>query len=141
MKIERVLGSVIKAKVDVFYERHGSDSRANPVDLFFLLQSGDRLNGCVRFCLEENTPMLRSMMVDAGLRNQGYGKRLLSAFVDYLDEVGIRGVYCLPYAHLRDFYKSAGFNEVSADETPPFLLERLAIYRAKGKQYLCMRRP
>ena len=134
-------GGQAKALVDPFYVRNGGRPCAREDDLFFLALDGTALHGCVRFCVENETPMLRTMMIDAEHRRRGIGSRLLKGFAAYLDEHRIQPVYCLPYAHLPDFYASVGFQPVSFEETPAFLQERMRSYDPSGNSYLCMRRP
>src|SRR4029453_16101048 len=85
--------------VDPFYEKNGRQRCARDEDLFFIAMD-DVVLACVRFCVENDTPMLRTMMVDAEHRRRGIGSQLLRKFVGYLDTHQIRNVYCLPYAHL-----------------------------------------
>lgn len=141
LRIEVRDGLEAKAWVDPFYESHGARARARVGDLFFLAMLDGTLVGCVRYCVEEETPLLRSMLIDRGLRRGGIGTRLLLEFESHLERNRIRDVHCVPYAHLRDFYGRAGFEVVEPEHAPRFLAERLAAYHQDGKSYLCMRRP
>ena len=125
---------------DSFYEQNGGRACSRPDDLFFLAMLDTRLVGCVRYCVEHRTPMLRTMMVDKNYRRQRVGSDLLRTLVEYLDDNHIRGTYCLPYAHLERFYGSAGFARVPASDLPAFLQERLLEYDPDGTHYLSMRR-
>jgi|KBSMisStaDraftv2_1062788.scaffolds.fasta_scaffold119140_2 N-acetylglutamate synthase-like GNAT family acetyltransferase len=98
------------------------------------------LLGCVRYCVESETSMLRTMMADSGHRRRGIGTFLLNEFTRYLEMHHIRDVYCLPYAYLDAFYAAAGFKRVPANEVPDFLKERMRTYDASGTLYLCMKR-
>ncbi|MBK7961753.1 MAG: GNAT family N-acetyltransferase [Bdellovibrionales bacterium] len=40
--------------------------------------------GCVRFCVEEGLPLLRSMVVDSPVQGRGIGNKLLRSFEEYL---------------------------------------------------------
>jgi len=127
--------------VDVFYAFNRSSGRARPDDLFFLAMKRAKLIGCVRYCVEHETPMLRTMQVHPDYRRQGVGRSLLIRFAAYLDDHGDRNVYCLPYSHLENFYELIGFVRVSPDDAPGFLKERLSTYDPAGTRYICMRRP
>ncbi len=141
LEILRKTGKETKTSVDSFYAKNGSRGTARPGDLFFLAQAKGTLLGCVRFCVEEGTPMLRTMMIEESYRKQGIGRKILSAFVDYLDQNSIKNVFCIPYAHLERFYEFAGFQKVENNEIPGFLQERMRAYLSGGKDYICMRRP
>jgi N-acetylglutamate synthase-like GNAT family acetyltransferase len=134
-------GREVAQVVDSFYESNGSPGRARPDDLLFLAIAGETLVGCVRYCVEDETPMLRTMQVHRDYRRQGIGLSLLNRFAQYLDAQGDRNVYCLPYPHLENFYGRIGFVRVSPDHAPEFLQERLRTYDPTGTRYLCMRRP
>ena len=138
--IELKTGSAARPLVDGFYEKHGSQSRARDPDLFFLAMSGQNLIGCVRYCTENATPLLRSMMIAENHRRKGIGARLLQAFCEFLDQNDIHNVFCLPYGHLGEFYTRMGFIQTAPESTPLFLAERLRDYSTSGKSYLCMRR-
>jgi N-acetylglutamate synthase-like GNAT family acetyltransferase len=139
--IEIEEGRHVQQLVDSFYKNNGSTGRARPDDVFFLAMSGEALIGCVRYCVESGTPLLRTMRVRQDYQRQGVGLALLTRFSAYLDTHGIRDVFCLPYSHLESFYGLVGFVRLRPYEAPAFLQERLRLYDSAGAQYLCMRRP
>ena len=147
LEIQIHRGDTVKELVDAFYKKNGHQGQARPDDLFFLAFRNSEIMGCVRFCEEEGTAMLRTMMIDEPSRRQKIGHQLLLNFEHYLTENKIKNTYCIPYSHLEDFYGLIGFNRVSDLDLPVFLQQRIADYRAKaietsnGKIYLCMRRP
>jgi hypothetical protein len=59
------------------------------------------------------------------------------------DELGEQRCFCIPYAHLTDFYGRIGFEVAEPQPAPAFLAERLESYRAlgDGKEYVLMHRP
>lgn len=63
IRIEQVQGKDATPAVDEFYKRNGSKGTAREDDLFFIAYSGDKIVGCVRFCIEEGIPLLRTMYV------------------------------------------------------------------------------
>ena len=81
--------------------------------------------------------LLRGMYVAPELQRRRIGSRLLDVFVHDLQGVAC---YCVPFAHLREFYGRAGFTSLSDEATPSFLRDRLASYRARGLDVLVMRR-
>jgi N-acetylglutamate synthase-like GNAT family acetyltransferase len=127
--------------VNNLLERNGSSGRARPTDLFFTAYLDSKLVGCVRYCVEFQTPLLRTMMVDEKHRGQAIGKKLIDECIQYLDKNGIRNVYILPYVHLENFYRKVGFQKVDAEFAPDFLFQRLSAYNGPtGIKMICMKR-
>lgn len=141
LEIQILDGTQARPLVDPFYEKNGGRRCARDEDLFFIAIDDGKVLGCVRYCVEAGTPMLRTMMVDAEYRRRGIGSLLLEEFTGYLETHGIRGVYCLPYSHLDGFYATAGFERTAAENAPVFLQERMRTYDPSGTLYLVMKRP
>ena len=132
-------GDQARALVDPFYEKHGGRTRADDSDVYFIAECRGQVVGTARFCHEENTPMLRGMLVDNGCRHQGVGVVLLDAFDAYRKEKNIKGIYCVPDAKLESFYARIGFKPVSLSEMPEFLVLRKKGYIAAGNPCVCMK--
>lgn len=141
VRVELVPGREIKMAIDEFYKKNGSKATANDEDLFFVAFSATQIIGCVRYCLEENTPMLRTMYVDSSFRKKGIGRLLLQNFKKYLDENEIHNVFCLPFPHLQKFYGEIGFEVVVSRSVPTFLVHRATTYATNGTMTIYMRRP
>jgi GNAT superfamily N-acetyltransferase len=111
-----------------------------PEDAIFIAKQGGGLIGVVRFVAEGGTTVLRGMRVQPEFQRQRIGSRLLDAAVAAL---GGQECYCIPYAHLVDFYGRVGFVTVAPNEAPAFLAERLERYRQRGtaNEFLIMHRP
>jgi adenylate kinase family enzyme/N-acetylglutamate synthase-like GNAT family acetyltransferase len=123
--------------VDTFYENSGRSARARPGDVLLVaIDEGGEILGCVRYCVEEGTPMLRSMLVAERARKRGVGAALLAQFDSFLREQKVAGIYCVPFTHLESFYASIGFKRV--ENGPKFLLARLDEYRHAGQSALLM---
>lgn len=120
------------------YEAWGYFGGVQPENVVYLAEADGELVGVVRRTHEHGVTMLRGMQVAPEWRRRGVGTRLLRALVA---ELGGEECHCVPYAHLTRFYGAAGFREIGDDDTPPFLRERLAGYRADGLSVLVMRRP
>ncbi len=123
-------GIDVKDLVDAFYSQNGVKGRARPDDLFFMAYQSDQLIGCVRYCFEENTPMLRTMMIDPNHRRSSVGRTLLIQFEKYLIQHDLKNTFCLPYPHLENFYGIIGFKKVSEAQVPVFLRKRMQEYQA-----------
>ena len=123
-----------------FYLREWKDTSLRETDLFFVAYQSDAIVGAVRFCVESETAMFRSLLIDKNLRGAGIGKALVDACVAYMEEQQVGPAYCLPYPHLEKFYTSAGFEKIIGDQIPEFLSLRMAGYASRGSNVICMRR-
>lgn len=141
VRIQLIPGSEAAAIVDAFYEQEGKQHRARNSDLFFIAFMENTIVGVCRFCVEEDTPLLRSMIVHAPLRAQKIGAKILESFAQYLDENSIRSTYCIPYDHLGSFYGLIRFEIINEEEAPAFLQDRIQQYRKKSSdKFMLMRR-
>jgi N-acetylglutamate synthase-like GNAT family acetyltransferase len=111
--------------------------RALDTDRIFIAEHEGALAGIVRRTVEDGITMLRGMHVNPALHRRGIGTALLCAF-----DADLAGAECTctPYAHLDRFYGQIGFRPMDESAAPAFLTERLARYRAEGRQMLLMRR-
>jgi N-acetylglutamate synthase-like GNAT family acetyltransferase len=123
--------------VNAFYESHSGNARSRDDDHFFIARS-EHILGTVRFCIENGTPLLRSMLIHKDFRNRRVGTALLFAFEHYLNVHGVETVYCLSYDNLGPFYSQIGFQEITS--LPDFLEERIHHYRATGAGFMGMMR-
>lgn len=130
----------LKDSIDLLYSTNRSVARARETDVFFLALHDSKIVGAVRFCVEEGTNLLRSMMIDANHRGTGIGARLLCLASDYLQENSIHQIYGLPYPHLEHFYSKIGFYKIAAESVPGFLQKRMAQYLENDSQTICMKR-
>lgn len=121
-----------------FYEGLGYGGGMRPADTVLLARTEDGVVGAVRLCEEGGLLVLRGTYVAEELRGTGIGSALVSAAVA---RAGGRACWCVPHAHLVDFYGRAGFVEVSATDAPEFLVERSDRYRAGGQVVTLMVRP
>jgi N-acetylglutamate synthase-like GNAT family acetyltransferase len=141
VRIQLIPGSKAAPIVDPFFEKEGKSYRARDIDLFFTAFIENTIVGACRFCIEENTPLLRSMIIHAPLRSQKIGAKILESFARYLDENKFGPTYCLPYDHLGNFYGLIGFKIIKDEEAPEFLEERVQRYRKDSSDaYMVMRR-
>ena len=129
VRIQLIPGTEAAPIVDPFYEQEGKNHRARNSDLFFAAFIEDTLVGVCRFCIEEKTPLLRSMIVHAPLRSQKIGVQILESFAEYLDKNNVGPTYCIPYGHLAKFYGLIGFKMIRDEDAPVFLQERIKTYR------------
>lgn len=142
VRIELIPGIEAALIVDPFYEEEGKTHRARSSDLFFAAFIERSIVGVCRFCIEEKTPMLRSMVIKSELRSQKIGSKILHSFAKHLDENGFKSTYCIPYDHLGGFYGQIGFEIIDEQDAPLFLQERIQTYRKNNpEKFMIMRRP
>ncbi len=103
-------------------------------DFVLLAQHSDEIIGVARLCQEQNLLWLRGMQIDPSFRRQRIGTRLLERLEQEIKE---EWCCCLPYSHLVDFYRQAGFEPVDAD-LPPALRSRLESYVSRGLDVVAM---
>jgi GNAT superfamily N-acetyltransferase len=92
----------------------------------------------VRLCAEGGALVLRGMYVADDRRGQGIGTRLLDSIPAV---IGSSDCWCIPYAHLTNFYSRIGFRVHEGEDIPPFLAERQGRYTAGGKKVVVMKMP
>ena len=120
------------------YAAWGYPGKPLPTDVIFTAYSGVELIGIVRRTVEHSHVMLRGMHIAPEWRRRGVGSRLLIAFEADLPN---RPCLCVPYTYLDGFYGAIGFERIDEATAPGFLQERLAGYRAQGRDMIIMRRP
>jgi GNAT superfamily N-acetyltransferase len=125
-------------EVASFYSGVGYTGGVNPADKVLVARTSEGVVGAVRLCEEEGCLVLRGMYVSPGRRGTGVGIALLSAAGL---TIGRRECWCIPYAHLRQFYGREGFMEIAPNTAPPFLVERSVRYQGKGEVVVIMVRP
>ncbi len=141
VQIQLISGSEAVPIVDPFYEQEGKSHRARNSDLFFAAFIDSTIVGVCRFCVEENTPMLRSMIVQTSLQSKKIGSKILEHFAEYLEKNNFRPTYCIPYDHLEKFYGHIGFKVIKEEDAPVFLQERIQGYRERNPEaFMIMRR-
>lgn len=135
--IIRVAGWHELERVRGLYQEWGYNGGAEPSNTVLLAERNGEILGIVRCTFEDGVVMLRGMQVASTAQRLGIGTMLLDAF---LQQLGDRECYCIPYAHLIAFYGRAGFNVCSVEHSPNFLRDRVSEYRAKGLDVTLMRR-
>jgi N-acetylglutamate synthase-like GNAT family acetyltransferase len=135
VRIQMIPGSEAAPIVDAFYEQEGKSHRARNSDLFFAAFIENTIVGICRFCIEEDTPLLRSMIIHAPLRSHKIGAKILESFEKYLNENKLGPTYCIPYDHLESFYSRIQFKVIQEEDAPLFLQERIKEYRKKSSDH------
>ncbi len=124
--------------VALAYRLWGYRRAVLPSDVIFVAHCGSDLIGIVRRTVEHGMTMLRGMHVAPDWRGRGVGTLLLGAFEAALPP---GPCVCVPYSYLEKFYAGIGFERLSETDAPQFLVDRLAQYRAEGRDVMLMRRP
>ena len=139
-RIRELRGSDAGPLVSPLYQAEGNGITIRSDDLFFVGLIDEEIVGSVRFCVEEETPMLRTMRIAEKFQGKGFGRKLLKYFESYLIQNRVSTTYCIPYAHLENFYAAIGFRRVEESLAPTFLQERLKEYRKRPQEFICMLR-
>ncbi len=134
--VRRVTDAELPAVAD-FYVEVAYDVAWTPDECVLVAEDlGGKIVGAVRLCEESDVLVLRGMFVRAADQRRGIGRRLLAVASAI---IGARECFCIPFAHLANFYALAGFRAVG-DDVPRFLAERADGYRAHGYDVFVMRR-
>jgi N-acetylglutamate synthase-like GNAT family acetyltransferase len=122
-------------RLRALYELWGYRGGIAPDDVVFVAEQDGAVVGLVRRAAEGEIIMLRGMYVAPEVRRVGVGTTLLAAFVEHLDSAEC---FCIPFAHLTQFYQQAGFTLLAEGAAPAMLVERLRHYRSIGHQVVLM---
>ena len=133
-----VVGAAVLADVGDFYARTGYGGGVSASDVTLAAKLDGRVVGAVRLCRDGGFIVLRGMQVELALQRHGIGRSLLARCIPYLNR---STAYCLPYAHLEQFYGQAGFGRADPAALPRFLRERLAGYLSNSQKVVGMCRP
>jgi N-acetylglutamate synthase-like GNAT family acetyltransferase len=136
MNIERWIGD--KGIIKTFYDKYEYNYEAQENEEILVAKNDDVI-GVVRLCVENETLVLRGMQIADDFRGKGIGTKLLEGLSTI---IGDRECYCIPYSHLEDFYSKIDFVNISEDQAPEFLRNRISGYRNKNKhkEYILMKK-
>jgi N-acetylglutamate synthase-like GNAT family acetyltransferase len=127
----------LRQRVPDFYERNGYFRSVTDEDTILVAALGEEIVGAARLCPENGAIVLRGMQVLPESQRRGVGNSLLKECVARL---GSSPCYCIPWAHLENFYTRGGFQRCEPSEAPDFLKTRYAGYLADGLDVILMRR-
>jgi N-acetylglutamate synthase-like GNAT family acetyltransferase len=136
--VVRRAGSIDWPRIEAFCRERGYQGFLSPEAVVVIAERGVSVAGLGRLQADDGVLVLRGMGVDSGFRRRGIGTRLLELLIA---EIGARSCYCIPYAHLREFYGRAGFADLDFDAAPHVLRDRVLEYRHAGHDVILMRRP
>ena len=125
-------------QVAELYREWGYRSAASGTDTLIVAEHDRRIIGVVRLTTEYGHRMLRGMRVQPAYQRTGVGTRMLELASRH---IGPRECFGIPYAHLLPFYARIGFEAITPEQAPPFLVERSESYRAEGLTVAIIRRP
>jgi N-acetylglutamate synthase-like GNAT family acetyltransferase len=113
-------------QIKSFYQKSGYTQPISASDLFIIAKEEDKLRAALRLCREEGCLILRGIRVAPQFRRMGIGSALLGYARDV---IGIETCYCIVHIYLQDFYAQIGFEQITSEAAPAFLVSRLAFYR------------
>lgn len=121
--------------VQEFYETVGYSVPVLPQDKIVVARKNGEIIGAVRVCHENDLLVLRGMQVSSSYQGQGLGSKMLVEIDKHIKDCEC---WCLPYAHLENFYSKIGFNRACPENAPQFLQDRLKIYQERGMDNILM---
>lgn len=136
--VVRRADSMDRPRIEAFCRERGYRGFLSPEAAVVIAERGLDVAGLGRVQPDNGVLVLRGMGVDSGLRRRGIGTRLLELLIA---EIGARRCYCIPYAHLREFYRRAAFADLDLNSAPNFLRDRILEYRKAGNDVILMCRP
>lgn len=88
--------------------------------------------------VKEDSFELGGILVLENHRRQGLAGRLVRFLLELGESAGT--LYCLPFAHLRDFYEGFGFRSVPSEcnSLPPAIAEKLSWCRGSFESDTCL---
>jgi N-acetylglutamate synthase-like GNAT family acetyltransferase len=125
MEISVVPAHYILSEITDFYKTHTAAATVTAEDELVVAYANQKFIGSVRLCLEHEVYTLRSMHIVESHQRRGLGMEILKRFKQRLEEKNIAETYCIPYAHLEDFYGQIGFKKIDIEQAPAFLQERI----------------
>ena len=134
--IIRIAETTEYSKVCELYEACNYNGGVQDNDIV-VIAGADELIGAVRICREHGIKILRGMQIKSACRSKGTGTLMLKFLKENID---LKDCYCIPYKHLKIFYRQIGFEEISPDEAPDFIAERLKKYLAGGLDVMLMKK-
>lgn len=127
----------LKANVNEFYRSMGYHSGWSDNEQAFCFLAGNLVKGCVKVEKVHGVHMLRGMYLEKNLQGKGFGTLLIKHIELVLNETTS---YCLPFAHLSEFYGQIGFEKIPCESLPDFLVTRFKKYQEMGHKIIAMKR-
>lgn len=121
--------------VKQFYKRAKYHPSVNREDEIYVLRDASGIVGAVRLVKQFNHLILRSMVIDPAIREQGIGSHFLTKIVGQLNG---RECWCYPFEWLEAFYAKAGFSPICPEASPAEIKEAYGRYRNQGRKILIM---
>jgi len=127
----------LKTQVKQFYSNMGYGGGWSENEQAYCFLVDNTVKGCVKVEKIQGVCMLRGMYLEKSLQRNGVGTSLIKHIEPVLNEATS---YCLPFAHLSEFYGQIGFEEISSDSLPDFLVARFKKYQEIGHNIIAMKR-
>ncbi|WP_240457377.1 GNAT family N-acetyltransferase [Vibrio neptunius] len=127
----------MKEAIGKFYKEQGYHSAWSETERAFICLNDGVIIGAVKVELIHDVTILRGMYIASDFQGQGLGRQFLQHIEPVLN---LRTAYCMPLAHVTDFYKQINFKEIEESQYPEFLQQRCRKYREMGHTITTMRR-
>jgi len=127
----------LKTKVNEFYRTMEYHSGWSDNEQAYCFLANNVVKGCVKVENIHGIRMLRGMYLEKNLQSKGFGTLLIKHIEPALNEATS---YCLPFAHLSEFYGQIGFEKIPCESLPDFLITRFKKYQEMGHKIIAMKR-
>jgi GNAT superfamily N-acetyltransferase len=127
----------LKTNVNEFYRTMGYHSGRSDNEQAYCFLADDVVKGCVQVEKIHGIRMLRGRYLQKKLQSKGFGTLLIKHIEPVLNEATS---YCLPFAHLSEFYGQIGFEKIPCESLPDFLITRFKKYQEMGHKIIAMKR-
>jgi len=127
----------LKIQVNQFYRNMGYHSGWSENEQAYCFLVDNAVKGCVKVERIHGICMLRGMYLEKNSQGKGLGTLLIKHIEPALNEATS---YCLPFVHLSEFYGQVGFEKISSESLPDFLITRFNKYQEMGHKVIAMKR-
>ena len=127
----------LKSQINAFYKDVGYHSNWSPTERAFCSLINNEVVGAVKVENIHSVSILRGMYLTEQIRNKGYG----SKFIQFIEPILNKTTsFCIPFAHLEQFYAQIGFKKIKMQQLPLFLQKRFVTYESNGHTIIAMQR-
>lgn len=106
-------------------------------DLFVAYEDAERI-GCGGFGMYSENALFRSIAVEQGVQNRGYGREIVRQLRRKASERGARGGYLLTTT-AAEFFEQCGFEQVEREVVPETIRETKQFTKLCPNSAVCMR--
>ena len=111
-------------EVKKFYKKLGRKWNTNSQNFKVIAKKNDEIIGILSIDEEKGYPILKELLVDEAFSSKGIATKILFESERYLQG---KKSYCIPFVHLKGFYKKFGYEAIEFNKAPIFLKKALLL--------------